>query len=269
MKKLILCIVLFFTVYASIAQNEKVIGEITYSFSHIMDTNQIGKVYHEDMTLRFNKVSSEYFSKTAALQKQMMEKKFEEASKSGSNQVDLGKTKKVNMDQVFIFKKKNNFVTLKSFRNVSYLIEEKTPVINWEIKKDTKEINGYVCQKAIGAWKGHIYTAWFTTDLPYSFGPWKLQGLPGLILQAQDERNFISFLLNDIVFLTENKSIQLPEDVVKTSEKDFKKMVNAFKSGTVSSSNSSNDIKIEVTSSSGQAAKNIKRPTINNPLEKD
>lgn len=58
----------------------------------------------------------------------------------------------------------------------------------WNIVPDsTKEIMGYQCQMAETFYKGRHWTAWYTDDIPLDCGPWKLGGLPGLILQAQDQ----------------------------------------------------------------------------------
>lgn len=37
------------------------------------------------------------------------------------------------------------------------------------------------------------WTAWFTTELPISDGPYKFHGLPGLILKIYDKTNTYSF----------------------------------------------------------------------------
>ena len=58
----------------------------------------------------------------------------------------------------------------------------------WTMGDSTREVLGYMCQQATADFRGHRWTAWFATDIPVSDGPWKLGGLPGLILEAYDER---------------------------------------------------------------------------------
>ena len=57
----------------------------------------------------------------------------------------------------------------------------------WTMGDSTREVLGYTCQQAMADFRGLRWTAWFATDIPISDGPWKLGGLPGLILKAYDE----------------------------------------------------------------------------------
>ena len=63
--------------------------------------------------------------------------------------------------------------------------------IEWSIMEDsTKTILGYDCIMAKSNYHGRTWTVWFTTEVPIQDGPWKLQGLPGIILSADGGNDF-------------------------------------------------------------------------------
>ena len=64
----------------------------------------------------------------------------------------------------------------------------------WTIVDSTREVLGYTCQQATAEFRGRRWTAWFATDIPVSDGPWKLGGLPGLILEAYDKGHQYTFI---------------------------------------------------------------------------
>ena len=65
-------------------------------------------------------------------------------------------------------------------------------LFDWQLVEGDSIVCGYPCHKAQIRFRGRTWTAWYTLDLPYNDGPWKLCGLPGLILHAQDStRQFI------------------------------------------------------------------------------
>jgi GLPGLI family protein len=80
-----------------------------------------------------------------------------------------------------------------------YITKERIPIIDWKIEEKYKKIEKFECQLASGTFRGRTYKVWFTTDIPVKFGPWKLQGLPGLILEAIDDKNAIIFNAKKVV----------------------------------------------------------------------
>ena len=79
--------------------------------------------------------------------------------------------------------------------NDYYVIKEDTPTFQWIITDSTKTVCGYACQLATTDFRGRSYKAWFTPEIPISDGPWKLSGLPGLILEAYDTQNHYHYTL--------------------------------------------------------------------------
>ena len=93
-------------------------------------------------------------------------------------------------------------VTDHVFLTDKFRYEEDMNVFGWDILDDTIRIEGYLCQKAMCDYGGRTWEAWFSDELPFSEGPWKFHGLPGLILKVADTREHYCF---DFV------SIEVPE----------------------------------------------------------
>lgn len=79
---------------------------------------------------------------------------------------------------------------------IGFYYDEAIP--EWSLTADTSNINGVLCQKAITELGNRTWTAWFTTEIPISDGPYKFAGLPGLVVQVQDEQAHWLFNLTDI-----------------------------------------------------------------------
>ncbi|MDR6159357.1 GLPGLI family protein [Chryseobacterium sp. SLBN-27] len=79
-----------------------------------------------------------------------------------------------------------NYFFTSSVDSRDFFIYDKVPKIDWKIEENqTKTIAGYKCLKATGIFRGTNITAYFTKELPYSAGPFKFYGLPGLILDVR------------------------------------------------------------------------------------
>ena len=109
-----------------------------------------------------------------------------------------------------------------------YIYEDELNTQQWEIRDSTKTILNYSCQMAVCNFRGREWTAWFTTDIPVSDGPWKLSGLPGLIMEAYDKGNQYVFTIVGLQKV-EDEPIYFSETYVgskrfeKTNRKEFLK----------------------------------------------
>lgn len=71
--------------------------------------------------------------------------------------------------------------------------------------RHNKKIGGYICTKAIARFRGRNYIAWFTPQIPLPYGPWKLIGLPGLILKVYTADRKIFFSAQKLKIYDANK----------------------------------------------------------------
>lgn len=66
-------------------------------------------------------------------------------------------------------------------------------LFNWQLCEGERDVCGYLCKKATTTFRGRTWTVWYAPSLPYSDGPWKFCGLPGLVLEANEAEGKIAF----------------------------------------------------------------------------
>ncbi|MFD0941014.1 GLPGLI family protein [Pedobacter boryungensis] len=216
MKTLFTTLLAFTISSIALAQNpDKALARVKYTFSHIQDTTQRDKPFTENMLLVIGKNASVFTSydkinRELETKKQIQEQmKNQAGSGTFSIKIDGAPPKSSSLLDYFFFAKENKFITKERLFN-NYLIEEEAPKINWKLSKDTLSFSGVKCQKATAYFKGRNWIAWYATDLPFQSGPWKLNGLPGLIIEAYDEKKEVQFLFAgmDNVIPEEAKAVE-------------------------------------------------------------
>ena len=86
-------------------------------------------------------------------------------------------------------------ITLESIPPLQYEVTEDTETPTWNMVEGSDSICGYLCQKASGKFRGKTWNVLYAEDIPTTAGPWKLQGLPGLITYAADDKGIHTFKL--------------------------------------------------------------------------
>jgi GLPGLI family protein len=129
-----------------------------------------------------------------------------------------------------------------------FLIVENIEKPDWKLVDETKKIGDYTCFKAkltipvsdkqkkeyeeflkkeeiksslfkMEEPKEKIITAWYTPEIPVSFGPNNYWGLPGLILEINEPETII--LCSKVVLNTKGTTIKIPNKGQKVSQKEF------------------------------------------------
>ncbi|WP_113664157.1 GLPGLI family protein [Pedobacter nanyangensis] len=312
MKILKITFIASFIASTAFAQSaDKALARVRYTFSHLRDTTQRDNIYTENMLLVIGKNASVFTSYDKINRDEELKKMIEEQIKNqagtpGSINISSPSTKSVTPIDYFYFVNENKFFTKERMIS-TYLIEETAPKINWKISKDTASFSGVKCQKATTYFKGRNWIAWFAPELPFQSGPWKLNGLPGLIVEAHDQKNEVKFQFAGIDKVTETadvkekeqavvmangstgvikfagmdssssylgNEIKLPTDAIKTTQKEIDKLKEArdkdpqgFINAQLASRNTGGSFGVTNTTTRISAPGGGKKIVINNPIE--
>lgn len=180
----------------SAQNNEKALIRVKYNFTHQTDSNDKKSIYQENMLLVSGKNVSAYLSYDGVIKDLEAKKSFEQQVKEQNGNITAIRmptsSRSVNPITMFHFLKDEKLITQERI-GVVYQTEQAIDKLNWIIKTDTKKIEGINCKLATTKFKGRNWLAWFAEEIPINAGPWKLNGLPGLIIQAEDDQEQIKF----------------------------------------------------------------------------
>lgn len=236
-KKIFTCIYLL--IPFTLLSQERVSINVVYEFNYVRDLENAANPYKANMVLSIGKNTSRFVEESVfnennksviAAQKKQQEKAATVASSkmitvTGSPMLFITNAGAIVREEIMLEKKKDNLINVGHLGLKTYYYNTEIPQIKWRLEADKKDILGYECQKAIGDFAGRTYEVWFAAALPYSFGPWKLQELPGLILQAKDSKNEVAFTAKEITKNTDPEELIIPflktDDAIKVKEKEY------------------------------------------------
>ena len=194
MKSIISFFILIFSVQCCYAQETHVIEpaelEITFSTKEY--------AFWDTYTFRCGKNVSQYFS-ISELQHQKMLADDDPAlfilwDKRLADYDEPDPAKRLpastgNLDEIYRNLEQGKFTTYSTVMGTHYLITEDITIPEWTMYEDsTITVLGMECKKATTNFRGRYWEVWYTEDIPISQGPWKLCGLPGMILKANSPK---------------------------------------------------------------------------------
>ena len=131
----------------------------------------------------------------------------------------------------------NNFITEELEEDFGEFLVSR-PYQKWELHDETKQIGDYLCFKAttvqtVTSPKGKVFkydfTAWYSPQLPYKFGPAGYGNLPGLIIELQGVG--FTYGVTKIVFYEnlQNKESEMPKfkNLKLITEEEFETLATA------------------------------------------
>lgn len=237
---------------------EPVLAKAYYSFSHIPDTLNLNFANTDNMVLLLGKTSTVYRSIDRMRSDSII------MSKVISKSVSTTPVANVGTHTVIYLNGQTHKALQQDFLLNKYIYPIDYPIIDWNITPDTLTIKGQLCQKATGKWKGRTYIAWFCKDIPFRAGPWKLNGLPGLIFRAYDTKKQVEFEL--VAYqgtINPQTVIENDKNVIFTTKAKYIKMKELFLNNPTAYIKASMPGVISIKLPSPY----VRKPAPNNPLE--
>ncbi len=234
-KKIVLIFILFTSSSLMFGQDkiaDTSIYAAIYKFTYQQDSTNIKSKRAEKMVLLIGKKYSLFQSENNRFNDSLFNKLSKNYKNNAQLAVDRALTsRKRTRFKYKIIKTPNNILVFNKIVTDKFIYEENTK-LKWNIEKETKQINNYLCQRAVTSYAGRNYIAWFTNEIPINDGPYKFRGLPGLIIKIYDTKMQYIFELLSFEKYSTNFEVELKK-AQKVSKKEYFKAYNNFKNNIV------------------------------------
>lgn len=196
------------------AQNKRFI----YQYKYVPDSTNQSNVLKEVMFLDISNNKSLFYSHKKNIEDSISIAQGAKGKFYIPNADIIYKIEKVYPDKIY-------------FRTTDYGLDkikvEDNRKIEWKIFPDKQKIGEYKTQKATTNFGGRQWTAWFSTDITIQDGPYKFNGLPGLIIKIEDNNRQHEFELVGIKNISTD--LQYPElnaqaKVISLTQEKFREL---------------------------------------------
>lgn len=199
-----------------------------YDFTHQKDSTNTASKITTPFVLLFNTLGqSVYYSRPQHTIDSIMNQTTSGAKALTADEQQLisGSVKKVSSSEVFYFAGNGSqFTKLVKWITGDVALQGDVPNFSWKLTDTTEQILNLKCFKARGFWKGRNYVAWFAPSIPTKAGPWKANGLPGLIIKMSDTKGEVSWELVKLYQCSKSSNLDVPSKTPKITEGQFKEM---------------------------------------------
>jgi len=173
--------------------------EVLYERIKVTDTLYTKNKYiKNDLTLRAGESASAFYSTARKNYDSISSRNFEITLALYNDKDAFRKMSNEEWETIFKLKKERKIIVHDRFDMTSWCYEDTLESPLWSITDSVREINGLQCIKAVASFRGREWIAWFSPDIPLNEGPWKLWGLPGLIVMAHDAKGHYQYFAKSI-----------------------------------------------------------------------
>ena len=234
---------LSYLVYAMFFNTECIFSQSTddkafllckYAETSVPDSNNRQKLNYDVMGLEIGKKLSRFYSISNDEMIKTLEKQAKQNNSIDMSAINTPRNRRGKRRVIYKNYLDNNILNIENLGMQVYKFEEANPNFNWNILTDTIQILNQSCQKATCSFRGREYEAWFSSKISISEGPWKFNGLPGLILKIRDLKNDYAFeaisieKINYIIDNPNTKAQKISQEQFKVLTKQFSENPSAF-----------------------------------------
>lgn len=205
-----------------------------YSLNYKIDSLNLDRVWNQEMWLLIGKKISWFVNKNNYTES----KEWDKLRTSAEIQIWINNKGPYTPGFTYhIYKNypKDKLTFTEATIDGTFKYEENLDLFNWQLSQDTTTIRGFKAQKAVCVFGGRKWTAWFSSEIPFNDGPYKFNGLPGLIVKIYDSREHYVFELIGLEVAKPDLTIKIKEKTyIETSKLKFFQAKDAIRDDIVS-----------------------------------
>ena len=131
--------------------------------------------------------------------------------------------------KMFLPKDSSQYYMQTKVNALIYHFKDDVPNIEWVLIDEEKKILDYKVKKASTTLFNREWIAWYAEDFKSSYGPYKFNGLPGLILELSDTRNHFHFKAKELLFDTISHANTIDRMKVNSTKQEFIDKIKEYK----------------------------------------